>query len=61
MVNVKKVQINKTKTEEDQPFSYVFVLGLQIMKLVKKGYRKFEITDEGDKVLVRAWKVPKHG
>lgn len=51
MVNVKRIEIKK-----DVDVGYVTVLGLQIMKLVKKGYENFKIIDERDKVIIRAWR-----
>ena len=54
MVNVKVVEVKK-----DMDISYVTVLGLQIMKLVKMGYENFKILDEKDKVVIRAWRIRK--
>ena len=58
MVNVKRVRVSK-KERDDLPFSPTFVLGLQIRKLLDKGYSNFIITDEGDHFLIKTWKKPK--
>lgn len=58
MVNVKRIKINKS-VDENQPFSYVFILGMQIVRFVKKGYNKFEIYDKGDYIEVKTWRIRK--
>ena len=55
MVNVRKIRVSKF--QEDMPFTAK--LGQEIWELVKKRYGKFEITDEGNEVLIRTWKVAK--
>ena len=57
MVKTKKIRISKF--QEHVPFSAK--LGFEIWNLVKKGYSKFEIVDEENEVLIRTWRVAKHG
>lgn len=59
MVNVKKVRISKLQLEV--PFTQV--LGLHILRLIKKGYDMFRIIDHGEEIEIRAWRsrVKKEG
>ena len=42
-----------TKISKENEY-WMYILGLHIMRLVKKGYARFEIEDNGKEVIIKA-------
>ena len=51
------LRIVKVRKEQDIPYGLPYALGLQILSLMKQGYRKFEIEDLGEVVEIKTWRL----
>jgi len=45
------------KKQEDIPGGLPYVLGLNILNLLKSGYRKFELEDLGEVIEIKTWRI----
>jgi len=50
-------KIIKVRKKQDIPYGLPHVLGLQILNLLQKGYRKFVIEDLGDVIEIKTWRI----
>ena len=48
--------VKVSKEQEDVPGGLPTVLGLNILNLLRKGYKKFIIEDHGDIILIETWR-----
>jgi len=51
------IKIVKIRKRQEIPYGLPYVLGLQILSLMREGYRKFEIEDLGEVIEVRTWRL----
>ena len=51
------LKIVKVRKEQDIPYGLPYALGLQILNLLKHGYRKFEIEDLGEVIEIKTWRL----
>ena len=50
-----------SKRQEEIPGGLPTVLGLNIINLIRKGYRKFIIEDYGDVIIIETWRLRRDG
>jgi len=51
------LRIVKVKKQQDIPYGLPYALGLQILNLLKQGYKKFEIEDLGEVIEIKTWRI----
>ena len=51
------LRIVKVRKQQDIPYGLPYALGLQIMSLMKQGYKKFELEDLGEVVEIKTWRL----
>lgn len=57
VVTTPSVKIVKIRKQQDIPYGLPHVLGLQVLSLMKQGYRKFVIEDLGEVIEVKTWRL----
>jgi len=51
------IKIVKVRKQQDIPYGLPYVLGLQVLSLMRQGYRKFELEDLGEVIEIKTWRL----